>query len=152
MTARSWNLRNLAFLLSAFAAAPTWAAAQGKAGDITVTVSTVRNHNGQIVCALFDSAVDFDKRVATAKVAVPASTPAATCVFHNVRPGIYAVTAFHDENGNGRLDKSFFGRPKEGYGVSNNHTYAMHGPVFAESELSVTGSGNLAIAIHLRYP
>jgi len=34
--------------------------------------------------------------------------------------GEYAVAAFHDTNGNGELDRNFFGMPKEPYGFSND--------------------------------
>lgn len=36
-----------------------------------------------------------------------------------VRPGRYAVAAFLDANGNGRLDRSLIGLPQEPYGFSN---------------------------------
>lgn len=121
-------------------------------GDILITVSTVRNLNGHIICALFDSAEAFDKRLPAMKVTASAATPSTDCVFHGVKAGSYAVTAIHDENDNGQLDKNFFGLPKEGYGVSNNHTYAMHGPAFGESRFSFPGDGALALAIELRYP
>jgi uncharacterized protein (DUF2141 family) len=121
-------------------------------GDITVTVSPVRNRNGRIICALFDTAESFEKRTPLARVSVQPQTPATTCVFRQVKPGIYAISAIHDENGDGRLDKTFLGRPTEGYGISNNHTYAMRGPRFEESTFSFPGIGTLAIAIRLRYP
>lgn len=38
----------------------------------------------------------------------------------NVKPGSYAIAAFHDVNGNGRLDRNFIGMPNEPYGFSNN--------------------------------
>lgn len=121
-------------------------------GDIIVTVSTVRNTAGHIICALFDSAEAFDKRLPAMKVTVSAAAPSTDCVFHGVKAGTYAVTAIHDENDNGQLDKNFFGMPKEGYGVSNNHTYAMHGPAYGESRFSFPGNGALALAVELRYP
>ena len=121
-------------------------------GDITVNVTTIRNLNGHIICALFDSATGFDKRLPAMKLTVNPAAPGTTCVFHGVQAGTYAVTAVHDENDNGQLDKNFFGMPKEGYGVSNNHTYPMHGPAFGESQFSFPGSGNLVLAIELRYP
>lgn len=121
-------------------------------GDITVTVSTVRNLRGHVICALFDSAEAFDKRLPAMKLTVSAATPRMDCVFHGVKPGTYAVTVVHDENDDGKLDTNFFGMPKEGYGVSNNHTYAMHGPAFSESRFAFPGSGDLNLAIDLRYP
>lgn len=135
------------FLVTAWATAPA-----ASSGDIAVTVSTVRNGNGEIICSLFDDAGSFDKRVPLAKVVAHPAVPATTCVFHGVKAGIYVIAAVHDENGNGRLDKTFFGRPTEGYGVSNNHTYALHGPRFDESKFSFSGTGTRSIAIHLRYP
>lgn len=35
-------------------------------------------------------------------------------------PGWYAVSVVHDQNNNAKLDKNFFGLPKEPYGFSNN--------------------------------
>ena len=40
--------------------------------------------------------------------------------FRDLRPGRYAVAAYHDLNGNGRLDKQSFGLPAEPYGFSND--------------------------------
>lgn len=136
-----------ACLLPAGAATPA-----APAGAITVAVSTVRNRNGEIICALFGTADSFEKRIPLARVVVHPQTPVTTCVFRGLAAGIYAATAIHDENGNGRLDKTFYGRPTEGYGVSNNHTYATHGPRFMESRFSFSGTGDLSIAIQLRYP
>lgn len=140
-------------VLAALFVAPAWAAAPGAGGgDITVAVSTVRDTNGEIICALFADAASFDRRAPLAKVVVHPTVPATTCVFHGVKAGIYAVSAIDDENGNGRLDKTLFGRPTEGYGVSNNHTYALHGPRFDESRFTFSGTGTRSLAIYLRYP
>lgn len=148
--------RRLALILLPLFLAPGWlpvaAAAGASGGDIAVVVATVRNRNGEIICALFADAGSFERRVPIAKVVVHPVIPSTTCVFRGVKAGIYAVIAFHDENGNRRLDKTFFGRPTEGYGVSNNHTYALHGPRFDESKFSFAGTGGYSITIHLRYP
>jgi uncharacterized protein (DUF2141 family) len=34
-----------------------------------------------------------------------------------VTPGDYAISVFHDENSNGKLDRNFMGMPKEGVGI-----------------------------------
>ena len=41
-------------------------------------------------------------------------------VLTNLDPGRYAIILFHDENGNGKLDKNALGVPTEPYGFSNN--------------------------------
>lgn len=46
--------------------------------------------------------------------------------------GLYAVTIFVDLNGNGILDKNFFGVPKEPYCVSNNIKPVFSAPTFDE--------------------
>lgn len=148
--------RSLALILPPLFLAPAWApaaAAPGATGgDIAVAVSMVRNGNGEIICALFDNAGSFERRVPIARVVVHPAIPSTRCVFHGVKAGIYVITAFHDENDNGRLDKTFFGRPTEGYGISNNHTYILHGPRFDESKFSFPGTGKRSITIQLRYP
>jgi uncharacterized protein (DUF2141 family) len=41
-------------------------------------------------------------------------------VFTNLTPGTYAVIVFHDENDNGKLDKTALGMPIEAFAISNN--------------------------------
>jgi uncharacterized protein (DUF2141 family) len=45
-----------------------------------------------------------------------------TLLFKNLKPGKYAVRYFHDENLNGVMETNMAGKPKEGYGFSNNVT------------------------------
>ena len=40
--------------------------------------------------------------------------------FKDIPVGIYAVSVFHDENDNGKLDTNSFGIPNEQFGCSNN--------------------------------
>ncbi|HRQ84484.1 MAG TPA: DUF2141 domain-containing protein [Flavobacteriales bacterium] len=50
---------------------------------------------------------------------VPVEGRVASCIFEGILPGTYAVKAFQDLNGNGELDTSRFGWPKEPCGFSN---------------------------------
>jgi uncharacterized protein (DUF2141 family) len=120
---------------------------------INVTVSTFRNTNGKLGCRLHSSADGFPAGpagvVADRLVAIPGAS--AQCSFENVAPGTYAISVMHDENGNGKLDKSFIGIPTEGYGVSNNHTHAMSAPTWDESKFTVARGARLDMAISLKY-
>ncbi|GJE69020.1 DUF2141 domain-containing protein [Methylorubrum podarium] len=49
---------------------------------------------------------------------VPARGGAERLVFTGVPAGVWAVAAFQDENGNGRLDRTGLGLPLEPYGFS----------------------------------
>ena len=50
----------------------------------------------------------------------PISHAHAVCEFPGLNTGTYAISVFHDENSNGKLDTNFMGIPREGVGASNN--------------------------------
>jgi uncharacterized protein (DUF2141 family) len=120
-------------------------------GEVRVEVATLHNSKGHVLCTLFDSEDAYRQLRPAKRLVVDSIQPVTTCIFHDVAPGTYMVSAVHDENDNGKLDKGLFGMPKEGYGVSNNHTYALKGPDFAESVVQI-GDGSTSISIRLRYP
>jgi uncharacterized protein (DUF2141 family) len=124
--------------------------ARGDASTITVHVTNVRSGHGSVMCRLYAGSEGFPgKDVSAASVSAPIVDKTATCAFAGVAPGTYAVSAFHDENGNGKLDRNFIGIPKEGVGVSNNRLHAMGPPKWEESKFVVSGSATLEIK--LRY-
>ena len=55
--------------------------------------------------------------------------------------GEYAVAIVHDENGNGRLDTSWLGIPKEGLGTSNNARGRLGPPKYRDAKFSVGADG-----------
>jgi uncharacterized protein (DUF2141 family) len=61
-----------------------------------------------------------------------------------------AISAFQDENSNGKLDRNFMGMPKEGVGASIDAKGSFGPPKFADVRLSYKG-GLQQLTIHLRY-
>jgi len=119
---------------------------------IAVNVGTFRNRTGFLGCRLFRSPDGFPESSAnTIEKRVAITGGVTSCSFDDVAPGTYAISVMHDENGNRKLDKNFFGVPTEGYGVSNNHTYAMSNPTWDESKFVVEPGKRVALAIALRY-
>jgi uncharacterized protein (DUF2141 family) len=55
-----------------------------------------------------------------------------------VPPGRYGVVVIHDENSNMKLDRSFFGIPKEGFGFSNNPHVVLSAPSFQAAAVAVS--------------
>jgi uncharacterized protein (DUF2141 family) len=108
---------------------------------LTVRVVNARNANGDIRVALFRDAQGFpgDASLAfrTQRAQIDPHTLSATVVFTEIPQGVYAVSVFHDENGNGKLDKNFVGIPKEEYGASNNPAKKMGPPAFDEAKFSL---------------
>lgn len=119
---------------------------------ITVSVGPLRNSKGSLACRLHSSATGFPRTVTgTVSQRVKIAGTTARCVFENVTPGTYAVVVLHDENDNRQCDKNRLGIPIEGYGVSNNRTYAMSAPNWHESKFAVEGGKERALTIALRY-
>ena len=118
---------------------------------VRIDVSTFRTATGALSCRLFTRSADFPdgEGMATQRAAISATQ--ASCTFANVAPGTYAVAVVHDENGNGRLDRNVLGIPTEGYGVSNNRTYALSSPRWEESKFTVVAQDTVLLRVSLRY-
>jgi uncharacterized protein (DUF2141 family) len=130
------------------------AVAQGRndqAASLRLDVAALRNSQGTLNCRLFADASAFPGGEGFRTLRVPITGAQASCAFNDLPPGTYAVAVVHDENGNGRLDKNFLGIPSEGYGVSNNRTYAASSPKWDESRFSVKASEPLVLRVGLRY-
>jgi uncharacterized protein (DUF2141 family) len=115
--------------------------AQSGAATLTVRVTGARNSKGRIALALFQSEAGFpgdsSKAIRTQQAEIDAQTRSAQFVLEGIPYGVYAVSVFHDENMNGKLDKNMVGAPKEGYGASNNPRKRIGPPPFGEAKFSV---------------
>lgn len=138
-------------LALALAVATPALARDDAASSLRLEVSTLRNAKGTLNCRLFTDAAGFPDGEGARTVRAAITGTQATCVFDELPPGAYAVAVVHDENGNGRLDKNFLGIPTEGYGVSNNRTYAASSPKWDESRFTVATREPVQLRVNLRY-
>ncbi len=147
--------------------APVRAAGDGAAGRAAATPASdshkalhvhvvgLRNSNGNVTCTLFKSRVGFPSHdsTAAADMTVPVRQASATCDFRGLAPDRYALVVFHDENANGKFDKSLFAIPKEGYGFSNNVKPRFSPPSFDSAAfLYCGGEQSLTIDIMCGIP
>ena len=119
---------------------------------IHVDIAGLRNDKGQVLCSLFSSATDFPKKTekATAHARSDISHGRAVCEFGGIAPGTYAVSVFHDENSNGKMDTNFMGIPREGVGASNNAKGHFGPPRFEAAAFRFLG-GRLDLKITINY-
>jgi uncharacterized protein (DUF2141 family) len=119
---------------------------------IHVEIGGMRNDKGQVVCALFSSADGFPKKgdKAVAQTRSPISSGHAVCEFPDVRQATYAISVFHDENSNGKLDTNFMGIPREGVGASNNAKGHFGPPKFEAASFHFS-AGRLELKITITY-
>ena len=125
-----------------------FASCAAHAGDLRITVEGVKNDQGQIMVALYDSADGFLKR--TVKTGAAAAANGSTkVVIKDVPAGAYGFALFHDANGNGKMDKNMMGIPSEDYAFSNNALGNMGPPSFEQARFAVPTAG-AAITVSLR--
>lgn len=122
--------------------------------NLTVRVTGARNAKGKIRVALFRDGKGFpndaSQAVHTQAANIDPQTLSAQVVFTDLPAGVYAVSVFHDENMNEKLDKNFMGVPKEGYGASNNPKKKMGPPNFDETKFRF-GMAEQSVEIKLMY-
>ncbi|MEC7862873.1 MAG: DUF2141 domain-containing protein [Verrucomicrobiota bacterium] len=120
-----------------------------KFSDILVSVQCSDKDEGWVYVALHDKDKTFPKKgndaayLSKAKI----SKGQVKVIFSEIPHGAYAISAFYDENGNGKLDCNFLGIPKERAGVSNNYSGL---PKWEKSKFDVSSTVPLKIAIDLR--
>lgn len=119
-------------------------------GQLTVEVDNLHHQTATVRVCIFSSAQGFPGDPSKA-VSCGASTKRGdkSFLFENVRHGKIAVSAYQDVNENGRLDKGWFGIPKEPAGVSRSESGPLRRPRFGESLIEFNQS-ELTLRVRLR--
>lgn len=119
------------------------------AADVRVKVSGVRSGDGRVLVAMCGPSTFLGRSCeATGSAAARAGTT--EVVIRDVPPGVYAVQAVHDENGNADLDRNRFGVPVEGLGFSRNAPLRLGPPRFGDAAVEVPRRGGV-LSFAMRY-
>ena len=140
-----------ALCLTALAAAVV-GAAPPKPGEIAVTVTNLRSAKGVVRACMTTNPKVFPRcreDPASYRVVVPAAERV-EFMFTGVKPGRYAVALLHDENGNGKADRTLGMMPREGFGFSRDAKVQMAPPSFASAAFDYAGEAT-SINIRMRY-
>lgn len=125
------------------------APAVAQPGVVDVTVTGVRNAKGHVLVAVCDRAT-FLAPTCAYRGRAAAAAGAVMVRVTGVPPGTYAAEAYHDENDNARLDRSWLGFPEEGLGFSRDAPMRFGPPGFADAAFAVAREG-ASISFGLRY-
>lgn len=108
---------------------------EGTAG-LQVVFSNLRQPTGRVYIAVFDSkAAYLQTEEARFQKIVPVQSAGTVEVnFSDIPAGAYALSCFHDINGNGRLDTNWLGIPTEPYCFSNNARPRFRAPTWEETK------------------
>ena len=119
----------LAILATAPLATHSNSIAKAEAEDLyaTLTIEVVgllTSKGGEVCIRLFNQETGFPygPQGLYLQSCDPVTAETQILEFSGVDFGTYAIALVHDTNGNQKLDKNFFGIPKEGFGFSNNPT------------------------------
>jgi uncharacterized protein (DUF2141 family) len=133
---------------TALLAAALLIAAPAMASDPTSLALTFDTgaSTGAVMVALYDEATyGGGQPVRAARIDVAAGEHGVT--FEGLPAGEYGVKAFHDLNGNGRMDTNPFGMPVEPYAFSNNAVGNMGPASWDRAKFSVDGATSQTISI-----
>ncbi|KGF72048.1 hypothetical protein DO97_13600 [Neosynechococcus sphagnicola sy1] len=109
--------------------------------NLRVTISGLKNQQGQVCLSLFSSQQGFpgsSERAVQARCLKVAEIPMVV-QFQNLPPGSYAIAVFHDANGDNILNRNGLGIPTEEFGFSQNPGIFAGPPKFGDSQVLVFG-------------
>lgn len=113
--------------------------------ELQVTFSNLREAKGNLYVAIYDQEGKFLKtnQMRSNKIMPITQKGSIKLSMGNFPPGKYAVSCFHDLNGNGKLDTNWAGIPSEPYGFSNNARPKFRAPKWAEAAFDLNGGGGM---------
>lgn len=141
-----------AWILAALVA-PGLLAQENKSGTIKVKLEGVIEGQGQVRVALEKNAKDFDSGAFDAPKYLSrvedAKADSVSVLFPAVPYGTYAIKAFQDLDGDGKLKSGFMGAPEEPWGFSNDATGFMGPADFSDAKFELNAP-ELELTIHLK--
>ncbi len=139
-------MKSLPILAAAFSLGFATAAAQAgaaSAADLTLTFKGVQKPTGAILFVLVNSEAAYeDKAAAVAQDMLAVSGAVVTTRFADLPPGRYAIKAFHDLDGDGKMATNPFGMPTEPFAFSNNADGVMGPPKWEAAAFEVKAGAN----------
>ncbi|MBL4585992.1 MAG: DUF2141 domain-containing protein [Flavobacteriales bacterium] len=128
----------------------TVAAQDFNSGTIVLSVNGFNSNKGKLWLALYDNAKAFpsSQKEAIRTEQYEIKNNRVSIKLENINYGIYAISVFHDENSNGKMDANWIGIPQEGIGASNNAKGFMGPPKFEDAKFELD-SKQLDLKINL---
>lgn len=118
------------------------------ANALILKLNNLKSDKGSIAIAIFNKSESFPKKAQDA-VFKSFTKVADFPLSIKVPKGEYAISIFHDENNNQKLDTNFIGIPKEAFGFSNDVIGLMGPPSFKKAKFKVYDD-NSTISIKLK--
>ena len=118
---------------------------------LTVNFNELQSNDGRILVSLYNGKADYAAHKPYKSASLSIENGLATWVPDSISKGEYILSAFHDENVNGKLDVSDNGIPEEGFAFSNNAQPKMGPPNPQEMVFSINEKENVTQNIRMIY-
>lgn len=109
-------------------------------GILTIEISGLKEATGSVQIAVYNSdSTWLEEGAVLTRTVVIADSLEGDLVRTEVElpMGEYAISAFHDMDGNGELDTNFVGIPSEPFAVSNNVVEKFRAPKYEDAVFTV---------------
>ncbi|MDH3695123.1 MAG: DUF2141 domain-containing protein [Gammaproteobacteria bacterium] len=144
---RSTSLIKRCFLVFILTSISCVGAAADETHILTITVTGAKPNIGQAVLTLFTSSDNCLKQPAVSEAKLINNEGGAVFQLGQLKAGVYAVSIYYDENGDGKLNTGMFGIPKELVGFSNNVKGVFGPPSFKKTSFMHSDSNRLNIRL-----
>lgn len=120
---------------------------------LELAVHGLRSDRGLVTVVVYGDRPDefLAKGRRLVKARLPATGGAAAACIPLPHAGTFAVAAYHDEDSDGRFNRSRIGLPTEGFGFSNDPATLAGLPAF-DAVTFVARPGPNAVTVRMRYP
>lgn len=117
---------------------------------LTIRFQGIETPKGQVMLSLFDNQTAHDGNGAPVRVAAaPVAGTSASVQFDGLAPGDYAIKAFHDVDGDGKMGTNPFGMPLEPFAFSND-AKAEGGPAKWDAARFAVAPGTNTVIISIK--
>ncbi len=120
---------------------------------LTVVVNGIKHQKGELCIGIYSNEKGFplNTKNVVKSACKPITGASLKEQFTGLKPGNYAVAVVDDQNGDRKLNRDFFGIPKEGFGISNNPTVSITTgtPKFSKARFSLLK--NTTVNIDMKY-
>jgi len=116
---------------------------------LTVNITGISQLKGDIYVYLYTSEKGFPIEISKANKFLKAKVTkkSLSVSFKDVASGTYAISVYHDIDGNGKINQNFLGIPKEPVGVSNNTEGFMGPPKYEDAKFNLNTNKSIEIKL-----
>lgn len=102
--------------------------------SITISVKNIKEVKGALHIAIYTNDTNWlSEEHYFKKIIVDVLENNVSHSLHHLPPGNYAISLFHDENNDGKMNMNWIGIPAEKFGFSNNPRVIMSAPSFEDA-------------------